>query len=90
MASDGTNSVTRLNNFLQANGDPQARRLEWRIWSEGPEHSPVWRAISYIDGIAYGEGSGPSKAQAKEAAAQTTLAELQVPTQNTTRPFSRF
>jgi len=72
----------QLNNYFQVYGGN--RRLEWRFWSEGPEHSRVWHAIFYIDGIAFGEGSGHTKAQAREAAAQTTLAALQATTQNTT------
>jgi hypothetical protein len=91
----------QLNNYFQVCGGN--RRLEWRFWSEGPDHSRVWHAIFYstsellpflfsffnklavcaVDGIAFGEGSGHTKEQAREAAAQTTLAALQATTQNT-------
>ncbi|TFK34277.1 hypothetical protein BDQ12DRAFT_727057 [Crucibulum laeve] len=39
----------------------------------GPQHQPTWTSIAYVNGIEYGQGSGPSRDVAKERAAQQAL-----------------
>ena len=46
------------------------RRISYRITEHGPEHDKTFRAVVYLDEEPLGSGSGRSKKQAEQAAAQ--------------------
>ncbi|KAF9243179.1 hypothetical protein BU15DRAFT_72371 [Melanogaster broomeanus] len=51
-----------LNNYLQE-VRRNTTRLTWEKNPEGPDHRPTWLAIAYLDGIEWGRGQGPLRAQ---------------------------
>lgn len=61
----------RLQRVLQ-----EAPRYE--VERDGPSHAPTFRARALLRGRPFGEGSGPSKQAATEAAASATLATLPI------------
>ncbi|KAI0768700.1 hypothetical protein BD413DRAFT_605189 [Trametes elegans] len=65
----------QLNNFLQAHGGPQI--LGWTVFTTGPQHQPMWTAITYVRGVEYAKVHGSSQNAVKEEAARRTLAALQ-------------
>lgn len=52
------------------------RRISYDIVEDGPEHDKVFRATVLVDGEAFGEGSGRSKKQAEQAAAEAAWTRL--------------
>lgn len=49
----------------------------YKVMSEsGPDHDKVFTVGVYVDGSIYGEGSGPSKQSAQQAAAEKALVKL--------------
>lgn len=48
----------------------------YEVERDGPSHAPTFRARALLCGRPFGEGSGPSKQAATEAAASATLAAL--------------
>ncbi|KAJ6520272.1 hypothetical protein C8R45DRAFT_1120493 [Mycena sanguinolenta] len=60
---------TALNNAAQAYG----WTVTYETSSTGPQNSPLWTAISYVNNIEYGRGNAGSRGAAKETAAYEAL-----------------
>jgi ribonuclease III len=52
------------------------RQIRYEITDEGPEHDKTFRAVVYLDEEPLGSGSGRSKKQAEQAAAQQAWRQL--------------
>ncbi|KAJ7597365.1 hypothetical protein C8J56DRAFT_1159290 [Mycena floridula] len=63
---------TRLNNLLA----PRNQKAVYTFSNSGPQNDLTWTAAVHIDGIQHGEGSGKSKGEASELAAQQALSVL--------------
>lgn len=64
---------TRLQEILAS----QSRVPEYEVEGEGPDHDRVFSATVSVDGRVIGRGSGRSKKEAQQAAADKALATLQ-------------
>jgi ribonuclease-3 len=53
------------------------RRVHFEITEEGPEHDKTFRAVVVFDGEPLGHGSGRSKKQAEQAAAEAAWQRLE-------------
>ncbi|GGC74186.1 ribonuclease III [Chelatococcus reniformis] len=62
---------TALQEWAHAQGLPNPSYE--MLASSGPDHAPVFRIAAVVDGFAPGEGEGPSKRQAEQAAAECFL-----------------
>ncbi|RPD70398.1 hypothetical protein L226DRAFT_227095 [Lentinus tigrinus ALCF2SS1-7] len=68
--------VSQLNHFVQVKG--VAHHLSWREKPVGPRHAPEWHVTwTYMSNDVGDEGTGSTKAEAKEAAAPSALNALQ-------------
>ncbi|EJD52824.1 hypothetical protein AURDEDRAFT_158549 [Auricularia subglabra TFB-10046 SS5] len=69
-----TDYTAQLYNALQSRGTPNA--LQWREYTEGPRHAPLWTVVAYYNGVEYGKGTAASKTVARSQAARATLQNL--------------
>ncbi len=53
-----------------------ARQIRYEITEDGPEHDKTFRAVVFLDEDPFGSGSGRSKKQAEQAAAQEAWHQL--------------
>ena len=67
---------SRLHELVAQRGSAE---LAFRFSEEGPEHDKHFCAVVLIDGTAFGEGTGPSKKQAEQAAALVAWLRLTTP-----------
>jgi ribonuclease-3 len=59
--------------------------LTYRFSEAGPEHDKHFSVVVLIDGTAFGEGTGPSKKQAEQAAALVAWLRLTTPSNDADR-----
>ncbi|KAF7342818.1 Pleiotropic drug resistance ABC transporter protein [Mycena sanguinolenta] len=74
MGGGGGNSVTQLNNYLQARD--ASHTVMWEEYSTGPSHAIKWTVECKVSGKVKGTGTADSKAAAKEEAARMALIAL--------------
>ncbi|KAJ7597363.1 hypothetical protein C8J56DRAFT_1041564 [Mycena floridula] len=67
--------VTQLNNYFQAL-NPGTSPVSYIEESSGPANACSWQVTCKISGVVKGQGVGPSKAAAREAAAKEALLAL--------------
>jgi ribonuclease-3 len=65
----GADYKTRLQEILAASG----LSPHYQVSGAGPDHAKEFRAIVVVDGQVRGEGTGPSKREAEQEAAQAAL-----------------
>ncbi|KDQ62353.1 hypothetical protein JAAARDRAFT_189683 [Jaapia argillacea MUCL 33604] len=74
MSKRQTTNRTALSNFLQGSGETNL--LTWHDTVTGPAHHPVWTSVAIYKGEERGRASGPTKNDAREAAAGQALQSL--------------
>ncbi len=67
---------SRLHELVAQSGSGS---VTYRFHEAGPEHDKHFSAVVQIDGAAFGEGTGPSKKQAEQAAALVAWLRLTTP-----------
>jgi len=64
-----------LNNWLQGRYG-STRYLTWDAVQVGPQHSGYWMVTAYLNNIEYGRGSGVTRGEAADMAAEQALIAL--------------